>query len=347
MNSMSSSNAAVPLTDRRRFIGSTATLAAALALGACGADDDPKPAGPAATADAFPVTVDGAFGPTRIAERPERVAAVGFLRDADVALALGVTPVAMAKADFLPKAYTPWVLDALGASKTKRLDTTDGLQFEQIAAARPDLILATDDYTLEEDHAKLARIAPTVAYAKGPGSDAWQVTAKRIGRALGRTERAADLIKRIERRLRSTREAHPEFAGKTVTTGAVTADGQFDLVSRDSDAAALFLHQLGMRLSPKITALRETQPGRSTISDEQMSLLDADLLMINYLTPGARRTLEAKPLFTRLRAVRRGSYIALGSDPPLAIAMAFPSLLSIPYALDEVVPLIARALTAR
>ncbi|MGH2943126.1 MAG: ABC transporter substrate-binding protein, partial [Solirubrobacteraceae bacterium] len=287
------------MIDRRAFIGSTATLAAALALGGCGSDDDSSATGPA-PGDEFPVTVDGAFGPTRIPERPERVAAVGFLRDADVALALGVTPVAMATAGFLPKGLSPWVLEALGAAETKRLDTTNGLPFEQIAATRPDLILATDDYELERNRAKLARIAPTVAYAKKPGTDAWQVTAKRVGRALGRSQEATDLVRQIERRLRATREAHPELAGKTVTTGAVTDDGQFDLVSRDSDAAALFLHQLGMRLSPKITALPETQSGRSTISQEQLALLDADVLMLNYLSSGAQRALEARRLFKRL-----------------------------------------------
>lgn len=257
MNATKPSTAADSLTDRRGFIGSTITLAAALALSACGSDE-PTSTGSAAASDGFPVTVNGAFGPTRITARPERVAAVGFLRDADVALALGVTPVAMAEASFLPKGYTPWVLEALGTAKTKRLDTTNGLPFEQIAAARPDLILATDDYTLDKDRTTLTRIAPTSAYTKTAGTDPWQVTAKRVGRALGRSQQPADLVKQIEQRLRATREAHPEFAGKTVVTGAVTAGGEFDLVSRDSDAAALFLHQLGMRLSPKITALPET-----------------------------------------------------------------------------------------
>ena len=237
------------------------------------------------------------------------------------------------------------MLEALGDAKTRRLDTTNGLPFEQIAAARPDLILATDEYELERNRAKLTRIAPTLAYAKVAGTDAWQVTAKRVGHALGRSQQATDLVKQIERQLRSTRDAHPEFAGKAVVTGAVSPDGQFDLVSRDSDAAALFLHQLGMRLSSKITALPETaNPGRSMISQEQISLLDADLLMLYYLAPEAQRTLEAKRLFQRLDVVRRGSYVAFDSDPPLALAMAFPSVLSIPYALDNVVPLIAKAL---
>lgn len=66
--------------------------------------------------------------------------------------------------------------------------------------------------------------------------------------------------------------------------------------------------------------------------------------MINYVTPEAQRALEAKALFKRLDVVRHGSYNAFGSDLPLALAMAFPSVLSIPYALDNVVPLIAKAL---
>ena len=137
-------------------------------LVACGnADGDGSPGGTEA-GDSFPMTINGAFGRTRIDRKPERIAAVGFLRDGDDALALGVTPVAMTANDLFPESFAPWTLEALGSAGTTVLNAPEGLlPFERIAAAQPDLILATDDRTLGDHHDRLAGIAPTLAYTIG------------------------------------------------------------------------------------------------------------------------------------------------------------------------------------
>ncbi|MGH8920698.1 MAG: iron-siderophore ABC transporter substrate-binding protein, partial [Actinomycetes bacterium] len=69
--------------------------------------------------------------------------------------------------------------------------------------------------------------------------------------------------------------------------------------------------------------------------------LDADVLILSFSDPKSRTELEANPLFQALPAVKRGSYLPL--DQGTAVAMAFPSLLSIPFALDAVVPKLATA----
>ncbi|MFF0147821.1 TroA family protein [Amycolatopsis sulphurea] len=83
-------------------------------------------------------------------------------------------------------------------------------------------------------------------------------------------------------------------------------------------------------------------PGRAQISPEQLGLLDADVLIISYDSAASRTAFEANPLFKTLSAVQRGAYVPLEQD--VAIAMAFPSVLSIPYALDAVAPKLATAL---
>lgn len=44
------------------------------------------------------------------------------------------------------------------------------------------------------------------------------------------------MVKAVERRIREARDAHPEFAGKTVTTGVLQPDGMIQVVNTDSDA---------------------------------------------------------------------------------------------------------------
>jgi len=79
------------------------------------------------------VSIDGAFGPTRIGRRPARVAAVGFQRDGDDALALGVTPVAMATSGNFP-GDGPGSVDAAGP----RLGEADDLRGDRRTAVRAD-----------------------------------------------------------------------------------------------------------------------------------------------------------------------------------------------------------------
>lgn len=126
-------------------------------------------------------------------------------------------------------------------------------------------------------------------------------------------------------------------------TGPVVG-GKIYLVNRETDAAATLQTALGLKLSPKVTALPEAFPGRAEISLEQISLFEADVLMLNIIAPDDRQMIESNELFQRLEVVQRGSYIAL--DPQVGISMGYPSLLSIPYALDKIVPQHAKALAA-
>ncbi len=88
----------------------------------------------------------------------------------DTLLALGIVP--LATTEWLgdpppPGAIHPWAQDALGdAEPPQALKNVDGLQFERIAALRPDLILAIFSYIERGDHDRLSQIAPTVAQPK-------------------------------------------------------------------------------------------------------------------------------------------------------------------------------------
>ncbi|OLT11236.1 hypothetical protein BJF78_27400 [Pseudonocardia sp. CNS-139] len=325
--------------NRRRFLGAAGIAALGLA-GCAPAVTVPAPA-PAA---GFPVQVDGAFGPTVVPAAPERVVALGYGPDAATVLGLGVLPVAATRDTSLPDGVPPWVATALAGRPLELLDAADGLPFERIAALRPDLIVATTAYSLAQDHEQLARIAPVLAYTTGPNTDRWQDTTTRVGQVLGHPDEAVQRVHDVEARIAAARAAHPALAGRTFTFGPVTPDGTIYTTNSTADLSAVFLQQLGLVLSPKATALPESRTrGKAVVSPELLDVLDADLLILTFTSsdPALRTRVESDPLFRRLPAVQRGSYVAL--DLPSALAMAFPSVLSLEYALDQVVGRLADA----
>ena len=111
---------------------------------------------------AFPVTIEHKFGETTIDAEPERVVSIGY-NEHDFLLALGVVPVALR--DWYgeqPNSVWPWAQDELGDATPEVLPSTD-LNFEQIAALDPDLIVGVWSGMTAEDYELLSAIAPTVA----------------------------------------------------------------------------------------------------------------------------------------------------------------------------------------
>lgn len=334
---------AAPRVGRRHLFRAAGVGMAGAMLAACGRDD--APAG-APTADGtFPVTVEGVEGPTTVEAEPRRVVSVGTYRDIDAALAVDVVPVAAAKLPpMIPGGITPWAREAVGSRPMPDLfPTTGGLPFEQIAAYAPDLVLATDYSALANDHPTLSGIAPTLSSASGYNKDTWQVTTNRVGAALGRARAAADTVARVEAAIRTARERNPGFAGRTFTIGPVTPDGVVYTINSRNDASARFLSDLGLTLSPSVLGLAgDRLPGRAVVSPELLRALDADVMVLSFSSAASRAKLEAEPLFQQIPAVRRGAYVPV--ETTTAVAIAFPSAISIPYGLQKSIPPIAEAL---
>ncbi|MGH3896870.1 MAG: ABC transporter substrate-binding protein [Pseudonocardiaceae bacterium] len=239
---------------RRLFLAGTA----ALGLAACGRNSSTTDTPPAAHSAGFPVTLQGKEGTATIPAEPQRVVTVGFQRDTDTALALGVTPIAMVENTLFPSLIAPWADAELRDPKPELLSTGNGLPFEKIAGLSPDLILATDSYELTDNYARLAEIAPTLSYVDSVDSDTWQQRTTHIGKALGREDQAQKIIANTEAKIRQAAQDHPDFAGKTFSVSAV-GGGQLETVLK-GDAAITFLEQLGLRISPEVAALQQFRP---------------------------------------------------------------------------------------
>src|SRR3954447_14446198 len=157
---------------RMRVRGTLAALAALTVLVGCGSTDAGEgDGGAAASGDgAFPVSIEHTFGTTTVEQQPERVVVLGWSAQ-DVVYALGVTPVGMPSYTYGggDDGALPGDDEYYDAAKTPPLDPAEGPPLEDIAALRPDVILATYEGFDEATYDDLSRIAPTVAY---PG-EAW------------------------------------------------------------------------------------------------------------------------------------------------------------------------------
>ncbi|MET7419668.1 ABC transporter substrate-binding protein [Dactylosporangium sp. NPDC005555] len=337
-----------PLTRRSLFGLASGALVAGLA--GCGTDKDAEPAAPAGgassggSADTFPVTIKGAEGDAVIPAKPQKVVTVGFMRDIDEAVSLGVVPVGITPASNFDSGLPPWVEAKLkGAAAPKQLSYEDNLPFEQIAALRPDLILATDSYSLADDYANLKAIAPTLSYEVDVAEDSWQTRVKRIGLALGRSAEAAKLVTDVEAQIAKVKQDNTaKLAGKTFTFNLLNGEGALATIILPTDASAQFISQLGLTLSKSVTTLPQAGlAGRAVVAQENTQLIDADVVLFSFRTAEERAKVEGDRLFQNLAAVKRGAYVPL--EVGTALSLAFPSTLSIPFALDAIVPKLVAA----
>ncbi|MGI9003083.1 MAG: iron-siderophore ABC transporter substrate-binding protein [Pseudonocardia sp.] len=322
--------------NRRQLLGGAA---AAGLLAACSSTPS---AGSGATGSGggFPVTITHKFGDTVIPKAPERVFSVGY-NDQDSLLALGVTPVGVREwfGNF-PYATHPWATDLLGDAQPEVM-TGDEVNFELVAKTRPDLIVGQYAFLAEEDYAKLAQIAPTISQdgAYIEGGMPWQEMHRTTGRALGREDQAERTIAEVEARFAQARRQHPEFQGLGAFLEPADPGSYYALGPQDPRAR--FLADLGFEVPPEITTLAGDQ-FYAQISGEQLRLADRDVLVwLDYESTGQAVVLQEDPVYQTLGVAREGRSVF--PDVPLRQAIAFSSVLSLPVAIDGLVPLLAAA----
>jgi iron complex transport system substrate-binding protein len=318
------------------------TLIAGLA--ACGSvkDDDGDSATDAAKAEsssAFPVTIKHKFGDTKISAAPKRVVVIGNggTDDVDALYALGVTPVAVSKDSFASDGVYPWLKDRIDTKRTKLLDTVNGVDYEQVAALQPDLILATSDFTLDKDYKKLSAVAPTIGFATAWGQQTWQQHVQVVGKAVGKEQQAEQVIKDTEADIDKVRANHPKMAGKTYSLSIGNTPAKIFTIASESDFAAKLMGELGLGLTPSVKNIK-TVSGSPTgeLSFEQLDKLDADLVIIAFTTKDLQKAFESSALVKNMSAVKKGDYLV--TDVETVSQLRSPSVLGIPWALDNLEP---------
>ncbi|MDM7829737.1 ABC transporter substrate-binding protein [Cellulomonas edaphi] len=338
-----------PVSHPRKLRTLLATVLAvtALALAGCSssADDDTPASTPSASADsAFPVTLTDKLGSATITKKPERIVTIGWASQ-DVVAALGTAPVG--STDFTwgtVDKYLPWFADRVKeiGGELPEIVTyaeNDEVDAEQVLALDPDLILAVHSGITENEYAKLSEIAPTIAYKDAPWTSDWKELTTTIGAAMGQSAEAAKLVADTEKQIATAAAAHPEFKGVTFTYGWTLADGATALdLYFPQDPRVQLMEQLGFVSSPQVVALsKEGSAFYGSVSLEKLDTVESQFHLAWANTPADVAKTVDNPLVKQWAPIAKGSYYFM-EDQAQAWASSQPSVLSIPWQLDSLLP---------
>jgi iron complex transport system substrate-binding protein len=340
---------------RRRFLLGTAVLSTTVAgLSACNASagpdtatsgESPSPATTGVEEGAYPVTIAHKYGETTIESAPQRIVTVG-LKEQDDCVALGVVPVGSTTWFDLggSKLFGPWAKDKLGgAPEPTVLSDVDGIQFEQVAALQPDLIIGVYSGIKQADYDKLTALAPTIAPLKEyqEWGIPWQAQATVVGQALGRPQQMTALVEDAKQRVQAVKAANPEFAGKTALA-ATPWEGVF--VYGEQDPRGRLLTDLGFTMPAELNkAIKEAWGG--DLSDENVELLNVDALV--WLVEGnGRKDVEANKAYASLDVHKQGREVFTTPGDGVYEAFSLMTVLSIGYLVEELGPRLKNAVDA-
>jgi iron complex transport system substrate-binding protein len=328
---------------RPAFVAALAAVCS-LVLTACGAGEPPPSPAAGATGEAFPVTITHAFGTTTIPAKPQRVVALGY-NDIAIADAVGA-PIVGALRNYsydgtgdpnLPYIRTPLPDEVLGIEA----DENGGVSIEKVASYQPDLILAVGSALVADQatYDRLSGIAPVVVYERSLFGSSMQEDARRIGRALGESEKVEALIAEAEGAVAALRAELPGLAGRTYLFGQARGD-ILPMVVGEENLATVFMRSLGLEIpepfrdAPASDALA---PGTVGVSYEEVGLLDsADVLFMTFATSDDQARFEGNALVQQLRPVREGTYLPLTLDQ--AIALQAPNVAAVEWLIDQLRP---------
>jgi iron complex transport system substrate-binding protein len=306
-------------------------------------------------ADSTTRSVTDQFETKEIPAQPQRIVAVGST-DADVLVALGITPVGALKAGIGDGPYWEWLNNRPEIGDTTPIEqSAEGIiNLEQVAALRPDLILMVNTYIdVSSQYQKLNEIAPTVAgKTSNISNETWQAQALHIGDVLGRSADAQQVVDDVETMVEQAAVANPAFKDKALSFGGVFSADAATMVFGPEDYARVFLAELGFTIPPRQLAELPTlvpvegatgEAGtQAPVSLERLDLLDGDALVLAYISPQMQQEFESREVFRQVPVVAEGRYVPI--DFNVVAAIRIPSVLAVPYVLDQLVPELAKVI---
>lgn len=315
------------LSRRSLLQGSGALLLSALAA----------PALAQTAPEAWPRSFKHAFGAAELQKPATRVVSLGYTTH-DTLLALDVVPLALRYwYGDAPFGVWPWAADRLRGAEPIVLTGESGI--ETIAALQPDLIIGIGSGISQAEYDLLSQLAPVLMHAAdapiyGMG---WDDQSRLIARATGKDAEAETLISQTQARFDAVRARHPDWQGKTATA-AYHFNGETG-VYLVNDGRSRFLTSIGFKLTPGVLA----QPSGDfymPISPENLTELETDVLLWLSTTP-SDADLAALPMRRLLGSHKAGREVFVAGLP--SAALSFGSILSLPWALDQLESEIAAA----
>ena len=303
----------------------------------------------ASSEDFAPITIDHAFGQTVITERPERIVTLSWANQ-DPILALGVVPVGVSAANYgmmTDNRLHLWTDEAfknLGEENPNVFNDETGWDYEAIAAADPDIIIASYSGFTEEEYNLLSAIAPVVPYIETAWKTNWRQQTIVNAKAIGREADGQALVDEVDALITEKLENYPALTGKTAGYFWISQDDMSTFYAYlPNDPRASYLNDLGLKTPESILNLAETSEDFSvTISRENTDQLSDVDIMVVYGDEGLLEAMQADPLMSQIPAVKNGAVVLIDSTTALAAATT-PSILSIPYAIDDYLSLLNEA----
>lgn len=297
----------------------------------------------------YPIVIKHAFGETVIESKPERVATISW-GNQDTPLALGVVPVGVSEANYGVtdgSGLLPWTKEAfksLGVENPAIFKDTDGLDYEAISDAQPDVILAAYSGITQEEYDLLSKIAPVVAYPNLAWQTYWRDQIIMDATGMGMKTEGEQLVTELEELIAEKVSSYPQMEGKTAAFFYFNPSdlGKF-YIYLPTDPRAAYLTDLGMEFPESVLALA----GDSASFALELSAENADVLkdidiVIGYGDATLLEALQSDSLLGTIPAIERGSVVMIKDGTPLA-ASGTPSALSIPATIDEYLKLVGEA----
>ncbi|MBF1014963.1 MAG: iron-siderophore ABC transporter substrate-binding protein [Lachnospiraceae bacterium] len=293
--------------------------------------------GASSTATAsFPITMKHAYGETVIKSKPERVVTLDW-NNADAVLALGIVPVGTARANWGPvtdKGLLPWTEEKfkeLGVDNPNVFNDLEGYDYEAVAAAKPDIIVAPYSGMDEKAYKRLSEIAPTLPFRETAWKTTWREQTEEAAEALGLKSEGEKLVSDTDAFIKETLVKYPNLAGKSVAMCYINAaDLSSFSVYRTADPRGAYLTDLGFTFPKKVEAqAKDKNAFYVQISSELAvdALSDTDII-ITYGDDKTVAALKKDAIFSKIPAVKEGRVVVLDSNGNLA-ASCNPSVLSI------------------
>ncbi|MEN6669055.1 iron-siderophore ABC transporter substrate-binding protein [Psychrobacter sp. B38] len=225
-----------------------------------------------ASADTTTRTVKHALGETVIDGQPKRVVSL-FQGATDTLVALGVEPVGVVES-WAQKPMYSYLRPQLKNVTYVGLETQPSL--EDIALLKPDLIIASR-YRSEKIYGILSQIAPTIALEEVYD---FRQTLKTTGKALGKEDKANQLLTDWQKRIIETRHNLQAHFGRDWPQKVSLLDFRSDHVRlyTPNSFSGSILSDLGFKW-PKVVEDRQWAP-QKLVSKESIPLIDADMYFV-------------------------------------------------------------------
>lgn len=321
----------------------TATAAALIGITACSApDEDSDSAAASVTAEqgALPVTITHNFGETKIEAEPARIATLGP-GDADILMALGITPTTIVPFNDPTgkNVVEPWNEKYIAENTPVSLGqaTQDlGADIPKALATNPDFIVAVNNAVSQEQYNNLTKAAPTIV-RESQYQDwliPWAASTAEIGKAVGMPEKTQELIDQTNAKFDEAKAQYPNMVGKKSAVIISGADGSISIFG-PGDGRGQMLVELGQIFPAELEPL-VTSGFYGTISNENLNLLNNLDQVVAIDWEGSNEQLKNNAVFNNLDIVKRGGVVYL--DQRIGSAMSVPTVLTIPWAIDQVAP---------